>query len=180
MAAADNVLIVGGGIAGMTLGTALRRSGIRAEIVEISPTWSVLGVGISIQGPTLRALRTIGVLDKCVDAGFGYSSIVACDGDGNVTSTVNLPPLLGEGYPECIGIMRPVFQGILRDAMTAAGVPVRLGVTVSALEQHEAGVDVTFTDGTSGRFDLVVGADGVNSQIRSYVAGADVKPYDTS
>src|SRR5262245_11016628 len=99
MAAVGNVLVVGGGIAGMTLATALRKNGIRAEIVEINPEWTVLGVGISVQGATLRALKTIGVLDRCVRAGFGYSTLIACDGVGNVTGTVNLPSLLGEGYP---------------------------------------------------------------------------------
>ncbi|HZT51771.1 MAG TPA: FAD-dependent monooxygenase, partial [Stellaceae bacterium] len=97
MAAVRRVLVVGGGIAGMTLATALKRGGIDATIVEITRDWNVLGIGISVQGATLRALRTIGVLDRCVREGFGYSSLVVCDGDGNVNATVNLPSLLGEG-----------------------------------------------------------------------------------
>jgi 2-polyprenyl-6-methoxyphenol hydroxylase-like FAD-dependent oxidoreductase len=179
MAAVQRVLVVGGGIAGMTLATALRRGGIHAEIVEINPEWTVLGVGISVQGATLRALRTIGVLDRCVRQGFGYSSLVACDGHGKVTGTVNLPRLLGDTYPECVGIMRPVLHDILRDALTEAEVPVRLGVTVSSLEQHEDRVEVAFTDRTRGSYDLVVGADGVNSKIRELVFGTQHKPRDT-
>ena len=62
MPSVRNALVVGGGIAGMTLGTALLRRGIRAEVVEINPAWSVLGIGISVQGATLRALKAIGVL----------------------------------------------------------------------------------------------------------------------
>ncbi len=179
MAAVQNVLVVGGGIAGMTLATALKRGGINAEIVEITSAWSVLGIGISVQGPTLRALRTIGVLDRCVAEGFGYSSLVACDVNGNVTGTVTLPSLLGEGYPECIGIMRPALQDILREAMIAAKVPVRLGVTVTTIDDRGDGVDVAFTDGTRGRYDLVVGADGVNSKIREMIFGTGIKPEDT-
>ena len=57
MPSVRNALVVGGGIAGMTLGTALLRRGIRAEVVEINPAWSVLGIGISVQGATLRALE---------------------------------------------------------------------------------------------------------------------------
>lgn len=179
MSAVKTVLVVGGGIAGMTLATALKRGGIRVEIVEINPEWSVLGVGISIQGATLRALKTIGVLERTVAGGFGYSTLVACDANGTVTGTVNLPPLLGAGYPECVGIMRPVLHDILRDALTAAEVPVRLGVTVTSIEQSEEGVDVGFTDGTRGTYDLVVGADGVNSKVRSMVFGDTYAPYDT-
>ena len=87
MPAVNNVLVVGGGIAGMTLATALTRGGIRAEIVEINPAWTVLGIGISVQGPTLRALRTIGVLDKCVRNGFPYSTQILCDVHGGARSS---------------------------------------------------------------------------------------------
>jgi 2-polyprenyl-6-methoxyphenol hydroxylase-like FAD-dependent oxidoreductase len=178
MPAVRDVLVVGGGIAGMTLATALTRSGIRAEIVELTPEWSVLGIGISIQGATLRALKTIGVLDRIVNGGFGYSSAIACDVRGKVTGVVNLPPLLGAGYPECVGIMRPLLQQVLRDAMIEAKVPVRLGVTVTSLEQHADRVDAAFTDGTRGSYDLVVGADGVNSKVRELIFGAHIKAKD--
>jgi 2-polyprenyl-6-methoxyphenol hydroxylase-like FAD-dependent oxidoreductase len=179
MPAVRNVLVVGGGIAGMTLATALTRGGIRAEIVEINREWTVLGIGISVQGATLRALRSIGVLDKCVRGGFPYSTLIACDVNGKVTGTVNLPPLLGAGYPECVGMMRNVLQDILREAMMAAGVPWRLGVTVSALEQHADRVEVSFTDGSRGTYDLVVGADGLHSKTRELLFGTAHGPQDT-
>ena len=57
------VLIVGGGIAGMALAIGLRRAGIAAEIVEIDKDWRVYGAGITITGPTLRALDRLGLLD---------------------------------------------------------------------------------------------------------------------
>ena len=66
MAANGNVLIVGGGIAGMTLAMGLSRQGIKSEIVELSTDWTVIGVGISMQGPALRALRTVDILDRIV------------------------------------------------------------------------------------------------------------------
>ena len=90
MPAVSNVLIVGGGISGMALALELKRAGIRADIVEINPQWSVLGVGIALGGPALRALSMIGVLDQCVERGFGYSHFKACNADGQVTGTVRL------------------------------------------------------------------------------------------
>ena len=54
MRAIDDVLVVGAGLAGMTLATALKGSGLRPEVIEIHPKFDVLGVGISIQGPALR------------------------------------------------------------------------------------------------------------------------------
>lgn len=179
MSAVNNVLIVGGGIAGMTLAIALRRSGIGCEIVEISPQWAVLGVGISLQGPALRALAMVGVLDPCIEKGFGYSFFKACNADGQVTGTVQLPRLNGPDRPATIGIMRQAVHTVLQDAVAAAGVAVRLGVTIEELDQDDDSVTVAFSDGTRAIYDLVVGADGANSKVRDLVFRCASKPKYT-
>ena len=76
MANIRKVLVVGGGIAGLTLAVALRRRDIEVDIVELAPEWNVLGVGISLTGPTLRALKSIGLIDPCVGVAFGFDRIV--------------------------------------------------------------------------------------------------------
>ena len=174
-----DVLIVGGGIAGMALAVALKQSGIHSEIVEINPQWSVLGVGIALQGPALRALRMLGLLDQCVELGFGYSCFKACNAEGQVTGTVELPRLNGADHPATIGIMRQAVHSVLKDAVAKADVPIRLGVTVASLEQDDDRVAVQFTDGTRGSYGLVVGADGTNSKIRDLVFGIGCKPEYT-
>ncbi len=179
MPAVSNVLIVGGGIAGMALAIGLKRASIRAEIVEINPQWNVLGVGIALGGPALRALGMIGLLDQCVARGFGYSYFKACNVAGQVTGTVELPRLNGPDYPATIGIMRQAVHSTLQDAVATADVPVRLGITVASLEQDEDRVGVRFTDGTRANYDLVVGADGANSKIRDLVFGTECKPKYT-
>ncbi len=179
MPAARNILIVGGGISGMTLAIALRRAGLQCEVVELTPEWTVPGVGISLQGATLRALGTLGTLDPCITQGFGYSHFIACDAQGNVTGKVDLPRLCGPDYPATIGIMRQILHDVLKDAMAETGVPVRLGVTVTALEQSGDKVAATFTDGTHGSYDLVVGADGAFSVVRELIFGADAGPQYT-
>jgi 2-polyprenyl-6-methoxyphenol hydroxylase-like FAD-dependent oxidoreductase len=179
MSAVKNVLIVGGGIAGMTLAIALKQAGIACEIVEINPQWTVIGVGISLQGPALRALAMVGVLEPCIAKGFGYSHFKACDADGRVTGTVQLPRLNGPDYPATIGVMRQAVHEVLQSAIAAAGVKVRLGLTISALAQRDDGVSVEFTDGTRADYGLVVGADGANSKVRDLVFGSDGKPTYT-
>jgi 2-polyprenyl-6-methoxyphenol hydroxylase-like FAD-dependent oxidoreductase len=62
------------------------------------------------------------------------------------------------------------------DALKASGAPVRLGVTVSSLRQSLNAVEVEFPDGTQDIYDLVMGADGTNSNIREPVFGAHIKP----
>src|SRR5262249_50255961 len=171
------VLIVGAGMAGMTVGLALKKRGTACQIVEIRPALSEPGTGITLQGPALRALRTVGVLDDCVARGFPQSFFKTCDANGNVTGTVDLPNLLGAPYPCTIGIMRHAVHEVLAGQLENSGVPIRLGTSVAALSQDESGVDVEFTDGTRERFDLLVGADGSNSTIRERVFGTDMRPH---
>ena len=114
MTPVQNVLIVGGGIAGMSLAIALRRRGIEVEIAEITPEWSVVGMGISLTGPALRALKAIDLLDRCFEEGWGVSAITNCDAHGNVRDVVQVPRLNGPEYPAMAGIMRPTLHGILR------------------------------------------------------------------
>ena len=179
MASIEKVLVVGGGLAGMTLATALTKNGLKAELIELQPRWNVLGVGISVQGPTLRALKTIGLLDQCIIGGFGYSQVVDCDQDGKTIGIVDLPRLLGPDYPSCVGIMRPALHDVLHDAMVKVRVPIRMGVTVAELRQDGDGVAVTFSDGATGRYDLVVGADGAYSKLRQLLFGGAHKPAYT-
>lgn len=179
MTAVERVLVVGAGVSGMVLATALKRAGKRPDVLEIQPQWEILGVGISIQGPALRALRAIGLLDRCVQEGFGYSQVVNCDQNGNVVGTVDLPRLNGPQYPSCVGIMRPSLHRMLAQALADAGVTVRFGLTVRSIRQSPDRVDVVFSDGSRGRYDLVVGADGANSHVRELVFGTERKPQYT-
>jgi 2-polyprenyl-6-methoxyphenol hydroxylase-like FAD-dependent oxidoreductase len=175
-ATCSSVLIVGGGIAGMTLAVELNRSGILSQVVEINPRWTVPGVGLALQGSALRAVKAVAVLDRCIERGFGYSSLKVCDSEGNVTETVAFPRLCGPDYPGGLGIMRQTLHAILQETLAEAGVPVRCGVTVSSLTQQRDNVNVEFTDRTQGSYELVVGADGAQSQIRDIVFGPQFKP----
>jgi 2-polyprenyl-6-methoxyphenol hydroxylase-like FAD-dependent oxidoreductase len=163
----------------MVLASSLKNARIEVDLVEIQPKWNVLGVGISVQGPALRALSAIGLLDRCVAGGFGYSQVVNCDQNGKVQGTVALPRLNGPQYPSCVGMMRPVLHQILADALSGAGVPVRFGLKVSALTQSPSHVEVELSDHSRQKYDLVVGADGANSSIREMLFGAAYKPRYT-
>jgi 2-polyprenyl-6-methoxyphenol hydroxylase-like FAD-dependent oxidoreductase len=69
----------------------------------------------------------------------------------------------------CVGIPRSDLHRILLEG--AAGVPMRLGTTLTTLSQENDAVTVAFADGSSGTYDLVVGADGIDSSIRQLVFG---------
>ncbi len=179
MHAVENVLIVGAGMCGMSLGVALKRDGIDCEIVEIRPNLAEPGTGISLQGPALRALQSVGVLDQCIGRGFGYSHFKACDAMGNVTGTVDLPRLLGPAYPATIGVLRQSVHAVLASELARLAVPIRLSATLKSLTQDDQGVNVEFTTGESARYDLLVGADGMNSRVRDIAFGSAASPHYT-
>jgi 2-polyprenyl-6-methoxyphenol hydroxylase-like FAD-dependent oxidoreductase len=179
MATIERALIVGAGMAGLTQGLALKRAGIACEILEIRRSLTEPGTGITLQGPALRALRDVGVLDACVARGFAQTFFKTCDAEGNVTGTVDLPRLLGPNYPATIGIMRHAVHEVLAAELDRLAVPVRLGTSITALAQDQDGVDVTFTGGTSARYDLVIGADGSNSKVREMIFGPQTRPRYT-
>lgn len=179
MGSVQKVLIVGGGIAGITLGFGLKKRSIDAEIVEVSSEWAIPGLGIALLGATLRALRTVGLIDACVRIGFGYSTIRNFSVAGAPLGAVELPRLCGPDYPAAVGIFRVDFHNILLKAAEAARLPITLGRTVRAIRQTPDAVEVEFNTGATDRFDLVVGADGAHSKVRGLLFGADAAPQPT-
>jgi 2-polyprenyl-6-methoxyphenol hydroxylase-like FAD-dependent oxidoreductase len=176
----ERVLIVGGGIAGMALAIVLQRAGIAVEIAEIDKDWRVYGAGITITGPTLRALDRLGLLDAVVNEGYCYDATRICDATGNVimASRVSGRPM-GPRIPNGGGILRPVLHRILSEATRQSGAAVRLGVSAATVEQTDDAVSVGFTDGASATYDLVVGADGVHSQLRAMLFPDAPRPVFT-
>jgi len=170
------VLIVGAGLSGMVLATALKRAGAAVDLIELHPAWDVLGVGISVQGPALRALKSIGLLEQCINAGFGYSQVVNCDQNGEVEGVVELPRLNGSQYHSCVGMMRPALHDVIAAAVHEAGVKPRFGLTVRAVAPTG---EVEFSDGKGAHYDVVVGADGASSRVRELLFGADRRPQYT-
>jgi 2-polyprenyl-6-methoxyphenol hydroxylase-like FAD-dependent oxidoreductase len=173
----ERVLIVGGGIAGMALAIVLQRAGIAAEIAEIDKDWRVYGAGITITGPSLRALDRLGLLDAVTEEGHCYDATRICDVAGHVilASRVSGRPM-GARIPNGGGILRPVLHRILANATRASGAAVRLGVSVATLEQASDAVAAGFTDGTKASYDLVVGADGIHSRVRGMLFADAPKP----
>jgi len=170
------VLIVGAGVGGLATAIAMRRCGITSEVVELHERPPVVGVGLTLLGPTLRALAMLDLLDVIVARGWGMDELLFCDASGTVFDTVEIPRLNGPGYPGQLGILRPELHAVLADAAQAAGVPVRHNLTVAALGPAADGVEATFTDGTRSVFDLVVGADGIRSQVRQLVFPGTPEP----
>lgn len=172
------VLVVGGGVAGMACAIQLRKQGIAVHLIDIDRNWRSYGAGLTITGPTLRALRTVGVLDEVVAHGATWSGAKLHDAHGNLLGEMPIPPL-DDGLPATGGILRPVLHRILAERTLQAGIEVDLGIGVADLHQDVEGVEVWFSDGRQARYDLVVGADGLYSQTRQRLFPDAPKPWFT-
>ena len=99
-----------------------------------------------------------------------------CLADGTQLTDSDFPRVVGPEYPGINGITRPRLHEILTGAVKRSGAEVTLGHRLKALEQTPDGVDIELTDGSSGRYDMVIGADGVFSQVRSLVFPERLEP----
>lgn len=169
MTAIRSALIVGGGVGGMCAAIMLRRLGVAVDLIDINPQWGALGAGITFTGPTLRALKAVGVYEEIVEHAYVGEGIQVCDMLGNPLRRLPTPMPEGAGVQSSGGIMRPTLHRILAGHVTGLGASVRTGLTINGLEQDEAGVDVAFSDGTQGRYDFVIGGDGLNSCVRRFI-----------
>lgn len=165
----ESVLIIGGGIGGMAAAISLRRHGVAVELVEIDPQWRVYGAGITISPATIRSFASLGILEQMQRRGFCSDGIDIYDVAGNFLRQSSTPRLAGPDIPSAGGIMRPVLRELMSELTLSAGAAVHLGVTFTSLTEDKDRVRVEFSDGRSGIYDLVIGADGLRSKLRQNI-----------
>jgi len=170
------ILVIGGGFSGMSAAIQLRRLGASVDLVEIDPGWRSYGAGISLGGPTLRAFRTLGILDAFLERGAASDGVDLFTPGGHKIASIPTPRLAGPDVPGGGAIMRPTLAAILSEATRASGAGVRLGASFSRLRAEDSGVEAELTDGSHGAYDLVVGADGLYSKTREAIFPEAPKP----
>jgi len=168
MPAVNTVLVVGSGLAGTATAILLAERGVAVELIEIKPDVATVGSGITLQGNALRELRHLGVWDRARAEGFCFDGLGLRAPDADGTLLVEMPDFRtgGPELPAAMGMPRPALARILLDRAAEAGVRTRFGATVTTLASDDTGVTATLSDGSTGRHDLVVGADGIRSTVR--------------
>ncbi|MET0292309.1 MAG: FAD-dependent oxidoreductase [Steroidobacteraceae bacterium] len=175
---ARRILIIGGGIGGLTSAIALGRHGHDITVIEKDPAWSVYGVGIIQQSNVIRAAQALGILEDYLAAGVGFDAVEVFLPDGRKIARVPSHRLI-EGCPANLGIGRPALHRLLGRHARAEGARVRLGVVAERIDDDGESIRCALSDGTSERFDVVIGADGLHSQTRQWLFPAAPRPEFT-
>jgi 2-polyprenyl-6-methoxyphenol hydroxylase-like FAD-dependent oxidoreductase len=171
------VLIVGAGPGGLSAAIALRQAGIeQVDIVEAADDAAVIGSELSLSGPNLRALDSLGVADACAEIGVALTHATFRTAGGEEIAAAPFPPAHRPGLPPTVGITRPNLHKVLREAAISGGASLRFHATATGVEELEEGVAVSLSDGTRSVYDFVIGADGVGSDVRRIVFGDAVTP----
>src|SRR3954454_16415299 len=105
MPAVNNVLVVGGGLAGAAVAIHLAKAGVGVDLVEIKPDVAAIGSGITLQGNALRELRSLGVWQQVQAAGYAVdvTGMRAPDPHGSVVAEIPDAKSGGPDLPACMG-----------------------------------------------------------------------------
>ncbi len=159
------VLIVGGGIAGLTLGAFLRDSDIDYEIIDKVPDWSHGGFLIAIWDSGRDILKKIALADAFDEKSSRMERLVMRDGQGRLVRTHELAHL----FPEYGSVVSVIARADLHEMLRTKIDPVRIhtDTSLTSLTQDVDAVHATLSTGETKSYDLVVGADGIHSLVRN-------------
>ncbi|GAA4590668.1 2-polyprenyl-6-methoxyphenol hydroxylase-like FAD-dependent oxidoreductase [Actinoplanes octamycinicus] len=166
------VLISGSSIAGPASAFWLHRAGAEVTVVEKSRAPRPGGHAVDIRGVARQVVEWMGVREAIRDRQVDERGWMLVNARNRPMGRMPADAFGGEGIVAEIEIARGDLAEVLRDA-TAGFTDYRYGDRITALDQDPAGVDVTFASGLRERYDLVIGADGVHSGVRSLAFGPE-------
>jgi 2-polyprenyl-6-methoxyphenol hydroxylase-like FAD-dependent oxidoreductase len=170
----SNILISGGGVAGLTLAYWLASAGFTPVIVETSPQLRIGGYMIDFWGIGYTVAERMGLQERLREIGYDIREIRLVDGRGHRKTALTIDSMreaLGDRY------LSSLRGELVRELYRTLGdrAEVIFGDRVKSLTPSEQGVVAEFEQGPARRFDAVVGADGVHSSVRRLVFGADAQ-----
>ncbi|WP_275560104.1 FAD-dependent monooxygenase [Streptomyces sp. 5-6(2022)] len=172
------VLVAGGGIAGQALALWLTRGGHQVTVVERAPALRATGAQVDLRGQGIEAVKRMELLDAVRSKLVDEAGVAFIDARGKHKATI-MANTSGKGRQTLTSeyeIMRGDLVRILHDA-TKDDTEYVFGVCVDGFEQDAHKVVGHFSDGSSGEFDLLVGADGQGSRIRRAILPEGLDPY---
>jgi 3-hydroxybenzoate 6-monooxygenase len=167
-----DVIVVGGGIGGLSAAFALARQGLRVRVLEQASNFGEVGAGIQIAPNCTRILHEYGLLDEARELGVLPQSMVMRDAlDGTELTRLDLHDLGRRyGFPYIV-IHRTDLHAIFLRGCERAGVELLTSKEVTSYENTATGALVRLADGTSEQAGLVIAADGLHSVARQQLVG---------
>jgi 2-polyprenyl-6-methoxyphenol hydroxylase-like FAD-dependent oxidoreductase len=165
-----DVLISGAGIAGLTTAYWLRRFGYTPTIVERAPSLVTGGYKIDVRGSALAVLERMAIHDAVVAASTHMQGATLVDRQGTVISHMG-----GDEFGHRVGDDLEIVRGTLCQILLDRATDVELifGDQIESITQSADSAQVAFTRGAPRQFDLVIGADGLHSNVRRRVFGEE-------
>jgi len=167
------VAINGMGIAGPTLAYWLRRWGHDPVLFEKAPAVRTGGYLIDFWGLGYEIAERMGIIPTLRDRGYEMKRLQMVDRNGREEAHMDLRPLYEAQRGRFISVARADLASALAGA--CQGIPIHFNVSISAITKDGAKSLITLTDGGQERFDLVVGADGLHSQVRALAFGPEAR-----
>lgn len=171
------VVVVGGGIGGLTTALALLRHGIEPIVLERAPQLTEVGAGIQIAANGTIVLRELGLEPALasiatVPAGFDYLEL-------STGRRLYYAPLGEEAAARYGALLYNVHRADLVGLLAKALPPdvIRLGAECASVSQDDEGAWVTLQNGEVIRGDVVIGADGIHSAVRTALRGPEEKQF---
>jgi 2-polyprenyl-6-methoxyphenol hydroxylase-like FAD-dependent oxidoreductase len=160
------IAIAGAGIGGLALALALRRYGFAPVLFEKKSTEQIRteGVFLTLAPNGVNALRALGLADAVVTEGLLTNGLAMFNERGKQLGLMDYGRHATRFGAPSVTIRRGALGGVLLDAVEAAGIDLRCGIGIEAIEHDPDGVTVHST--RSERFDALIGADGLRSLVR--------------
>jgi len=169
-----NVLVSGASIAGLSTAYWLAKYGFRVTVVERASHIRPGGQALDVRGPALEVAARMGITDaiRINSTRLNGMSVVDALSGKEIFRNTERTMTSGKLDSPDIEILR---DDLCRVLFQAVGDEVEyiFNDTITSLDQDETGVDVTFAAAAPQRFDLVIGADGLRSNVRRIVFGTD-------
>lgn len=166
------VAISGAGVAGAALAHWLHRTGHTPTLIEQAPQFRTGGYMIDFWGVGYRVARLMGLEDQIVAAGYDIKSIRSVGADGRTKADVEAEVFRNISGADFTSLPRGDLAGAVYDTIDGE-IDTRFGDSITSLVDRPDAVGVTFVHAPPDEFDLVIGADGLHSNVRRLVFGPD-------